>query len=278
MSTGAHDCPLPKRSSVAAEESTSGVVKRKKKFTPLVLAGVGLGLVAIPLAGFAATHSGQGSAGQGGESVAQAAPVSSDLWQGSEASIVNADGLHLNQGAASRAKYRDPIEVSACVTVDAPSDGARTMTQRDSLYYPMLPGTYEITSTFSWRVSPISGEAMAHEGDDYAGADGTPFYAVADGTVKSVSSNDHSGGMTVIEHHLPDGTRYESAYLHQWPETIPVTVGQQVKAGQQIGTVGSAGWSTGPHLHFEIHDASGTPVDPGAWMAQHGASNIGTDC
>ena len=56
---------------------------------------------------------------------------------------------------------------------------------------------------------------------------------------------------------------------------IRVTTGEKVEAGQEIGAVGSNGWSTGPHLHFEIHDSTDKPVDPQEWMANAGALYIG---
>lgn len=55
-------------------------------------------------------------------------------------------------------------------------------------------------------------------------------------------------------------------------------VGDRVSVGQQIGAVGSNGWSTGSHLHFEIHDSTDTPIEPTSWMAGHGAVFIGDDC
>jgi len=64
-----------------------------------------------------------------------------------------------------------------------------------------------------------------------------------------------------------DGTVFYSAYLHQYMNRITVKVGDQVTAGQTIGAVGNNGWSTGPHLHFEIHNEKDEPVDPEAWMA-----------
>ena len=57
---------------------------------------------------------------------------------------------------------------------------------------------------------------------------------------------------------------------------ITVKLGDTVTAGQVIGAVGNNGWSTGPHLHFEIHDASDTPVDPEPLMTCSGALPLST--
>jgi murein DD-endopeptidase MepM/ murein hydrolase activator NlpD len=51
-----------------------------------------------------------------------------------------------------------------------------------------------------------------------------------------------------------------------------VSVGQRVTAGQEIAHVGNRGQSTGPHLHFEVHDASGNKIDPGRWLQDRGVS------
>lgn len=95
-----------------------------------------------------------------------------------------------------------------------------------------------------------------HRAIDYAAAIGTPIRAVGDGTVTSAGWN--SGGygyLTKIRH---NGT-YSTNYAHQ--SKIAVRVGQKVKQGDIIGYVGSTGYSTGPHLHYEMVK-NGTKIDP----------------
>ena len=58
-------------------------------------------------------------------------------------------------------------------------------------------------------------------------------------------------------------------YKHMWASGVLVSTGDRVVAGQQIGRVGSSGWSTGPHLHFEVH-VNGSPVDPEQFMSEVG--------
>ena len=161
---------------------------------------------------------------------------------------------------------------------DGAADGTRTLTKADTLYWPLQQGTYQVTSPFSMRISPVSGTLLMHEGTDMAAPLGTPIYAVYPGEVIEVSENSRSGALITMRHTLSDGTVFYSAYLHQYMKDIKVKVGQQVNAGEQIGAVGSNGWSTGPHLHFEIHNSKNEPVDPEKWMVEHKAIFIGKEC
>ncbi|MEX3504709.1 M23 family metallopeptidase [Corynebacterium sp. LK2510] len=103
-----------------------------------------------------------------------------------------------------------------------------------------------------------------HNGVDIANAIGTPILAVANGTVLDAGPAQGYGNWVRILHE--DGA--VSVYGHM--STIGVTVGQQVTAGQQIAGMGSEGFSTGSHLHFEIHPDGVTPVDPAIWLAARG--------
>ena len=94
-----------------------------------------------------------------------------------------------------------------------------------------------------------------HQGIDFTAPKGTPIQATGDGVV--VKAGWHYGyGNTVIIRH---GYGYETLYGHM--SRITVKNGQQVKRGQQIGTVGSTGTSTAPHCHYEVHER-GKPVNP----------------
>lgn len=84
-----------------------------------------------------------------------------------------------------------------------------------------------------------------HDGIDIAASTGTPISAEADGRVTFAGSRGGYGNVVIIDH----GNGTETRYAHQ--DTIGVSVGQTVRAGERVGTVGSTGMSTGPHLHFE---------------------------
>jgi murein DD-endopeptidase MepM/ murein hydrolase activator NlpD len=103
-----------------------------------------------------------------------------------------------------------------------------------------------------------------HTGLDFAAPSGTPIYAVANGTISSASYDGSYGNKTVQT--LEDGT--ELWYCHQ--TSFTVSIGETVRAGEVIGTVGSTGHVTGSHLHVEVHPGGGDPVDPYTAMQQHG--------
>lgn len=98
-----------------------------------------------------------------------------------------------------------------------------------------------------------------HPGIDIGAAMGTPIRAAAAGTVIVAAYSGGYGNLVVIDH----GNGLATAYAHQ--SQIAVSVGQQVAQGQLIGYVGSTGFSTGPHLHFEVR-VNGSPVDPMGYL------------
>lgn len=105
-----------------------------------------------------------------------------------------------------------------------------------------------------------------HSGLDIAAPIGTPIYAAADGTVTDAGPASGFGLWVKVKH--DDGT--ETVYGHV--NDFSVQPGQHVSAGEQIATVGNRGQSTGPHLHFEVHDPSGVKVDPASWLATRGVA------
>jgi len=118
-----------------------------------------------------------------------------------------------------------------------------------------VPGYYEISSPFGWRIHPITQKRSLHTGTDIAASSGTQITAAGAGVVIMAGWNTAYGNMTIIDH----GKGISTLYGHQ--SALNVTEGQAVQANQVIGYVGSTGWSTGPHLHFEVR-VSGNPTDP----------------
>lgn len=118
-----------------------------------------------------------------------------------------------------------------------------------------LPVNGRITSGFGYRVHPITGVYKLHTGVDIACASGTPIHAAADGVVIIAGWQGAYGYTVVIDH----GGGISTLYGHC--SRILVGVGQTVRKGQVIARVGSTGFSTGPHCHFEKR-VDGRPVNP----------------
>ena len=121
-----------------------------------------------------------------------------------------------------------------------------------------------ITSAFGMRYHPILHYRKLHTGTDFAGG-GSIVRAADDGRVIMTVVSEAYGNFTVVDHGVIDGRRITTAYAHQ--AQFLVREGQRVQKGQQIGVVGSTGYSTGPHLHFEVR-RDGVVVDPMAWLAR----------
>jgi murein DD-endopeptidase MepM/ murein hydrolase activator NlpD len=110
-----------------------------------------------------------------------------------------------------------------------------------------------LSSGFGWRRHPIHRRWSLHTGLDIANVRGTPIRAAAAGEVIHAEVMEGYGRM--IDHGFGITTRY--AHCHR----LNVQAGQRVEKGQLIAQMGSTGWATGPHLHFEVH-LDGNAVDP----------------
>ena len=118
-----------------------------------------------------------------------------------------------------------------------------------------VPGYTRITSKYGMRTHPITGVYKLHTGVDIGAPMGTDFIAANDGTVTKASYNGAYGNMVIIDH----GGGISTLYAHG--SQIMVEVGQTVKKGDIILKVGSTGYSTGAHAHFEVR-VNGEVVDP----------------
>ncbi|MBJ8348457.1 M23 family metallopeptidase [Antrihabitans sp. YC2-6] len=124
--------------------------------------------------------------------------------------------------------------------------------------HTVSPAIAILTSGFGERWGSL------HAGIDLAGPIGTPIGAVMDGTVIEAGPASGFGLWVRVQH--ADGTI--SVYGHV--NDILSTVGQHVRAGDVIATIGNRGQSTGPHLHLEIWLPGGQKIDPLGWLAEHG--------
>ncbi|MFB7875070.1 peptidoglycan DD-metalloendopeptidase family protein [Nocardia sp. NPDC056064] len=128
---------------------------------------------------------------------------------------------------------------------------------------PLEVGTFTISDVFGSR----GGD---HKGIDMAAADGTTIYSVSDGKVVAAGPASGFGNWIVVDSVDTNGRAYSAVYGHMWDRGVRVRTGDTVTAGQPIGMVGSAGESSGPHLHFEIvpggRFTGGRQIDPMPWL------------
>ena len=118
-----------------------------------------------------------------------------------------------------------------------------------------VPGYTRITSKYAMRVHPITGQYKLHTGVDIGAPQGANFVAANDGIVTKAEKNPAYGNMVIIDH----GGGISTLYAHG--SEILVEVGQTVKRGESVLKVGSTGYSTGPHAHFEVR-INGITTDP----------------
>lgn len=170
-----------------------------------------------------------------------------------------------NEKAAAKAKA--DAENAAEAAEAAAAEKAKAAESKKSESAPkastsadvVVPAEGQLTSEFGPR------GGTAHNGIDIANSIGTPIVSAMDGEV--VDSGPASGfGMWVRVQHS-NGLITVYGHINE----SMVSVGQQVSAGEQIATIGNRGQSTGPHLHFEVHEG-GTKTDPLAWLNSHGIS------
>ncbi|MDQ0367064.1 murein DD-endopeptidase MepM/ murein hydrolase activator NlpD [Catenuloplanes indicus] len=172
------------------------------------------------------------------------------------------------QRTAAASPAAAPSAPTASPTPDKPSPspspgksaGTATPTSRPAAKAwvdPMPEG--RTTSCFGRRWGKL------HAGIDLAAASGTRVRAAGAGTVVTAGANYSGYGLSVLIDH---GNGFYTHYAHL--SRVSVEPGDRVTPGQTVGAEGSTGNSTGPHLHFEVHDGMWNQVDPAAWMAARG--------
>lgn len=192
------------------------------------------------------------------------------------------------KAAANSAAAAMEANPGQCVPKTATTMRAAFVSTNQKIVFPLA--RYTLTSRFGIRSDPMTGVSSFHAGDDFAAPLGTPIHAIADGVVTHAGAGieGRSNNLIIIEHTI-NGKTYESWYVHMYDNGVLVKEGQEVKAGDVIGLVGSNGKSTGPHLHLEIHDMTNAsaPQDgtkavlkdvPYAFLKKLGAVNPEADC
>ncbi len=145
---------------------------------------------------------------------------------------------------------------------------------------PLPADQFVLTSPFGMRKSPFTRADDFHKGLDLAAPTGTPVFATADGVVSFAGRYPlrdsvawwRFGNVVVVNH----TGRFITIYGHL--DTIKVQPGQQIRQGQNIATVGSTGWSTSSHLHYEVRsdlEQPGTyiPIDPRIYILNYQWNN-----
>lgn len=126
------------------------------------------------------------------------------------------------------------------------------------------PTDYRYISTYFGGSTPFQ-PGGGHGGLDLVNGSGTPIYAAADGTITSVTEMRLNGNFYAYGRYVVVGHNAKWSTLYAHLQSFAVSPGQEVKRGQVIGYMGSTGWSTGPHLHFEIWDYS-SRVNPLSYL------------
>lgn len=178
------------------------------------------------------------------------------------------DGYNNTEIVKEVAKNLDKVEQKLKVQDESYTAIINELKKKEILFHslPVLQPihTNELTrigSFYGYRPHPILGIIRMHTGLDLVAPSGTPVYASGDGKVQLVEKNRSGYGNNIIINHGINGLSSRYAHL----KTIDVKQGQRVKRGDFIGTVGSTGLSTAPHLHYEIL-VYGSTVNPLRFM------------
>ncbi|PSK98224.1 murein DD-endopeptidase MepM/ murein hydrolase activator NlpD [Haloactinopolyspora alba] len=127
----------------------------------------------------------------------------------------------------------------------------------------IMPSSGPITSPYGMRVHPLTGVYKLHSGTDFGASCGATVSAASAGTVESAEYAGAYGNQVTISHGVINGLDVTTTYNHL--SSFAVSAGQSVSTGDQIGSVGTTGSSTGCHLHFEVL-VNGEFTNPMSWL------------
>ncbi len=178
-----------------------------------------------------------------------------------------ADGQSMRSGRVLAAEFESGGNIHQALWFQEPGrKGGYFRPNGDSLRHAFLSSPVEfsrISSGFEMRLHPILNTWRQHNGIDFAAPSGTAVRAVGDGVVEFAGQQSGYGNIIIVKHRNDLSTVY--AHLSR----MDVKVGQSVTQSQFIGAVGSTGWATGPHLHFEYR-VNGEYTDPAVIAKQDG--------
>jgi murein DD-endopeptidase MepM/ murein hydrolase activator NlpD len=203
------------------------------------------------------------------DTAAGAARAARDQIAGLRAQLEPARAAAAAEQAAEQAALTDiqtrlGSDEAELASLEGPSDSIAALLRRRNTPGHIAPCDARpvpgpIISGYGPRRDPVSGASGFHPGVDMQATYGTPIVACRAGTIVIAGWEGGYGNAVVIDH----GGGMATLYGHQ--SRLAVAVGDQVAAGQVIGYVGSTGYSTGPHLHFEVR-IEGNTVDPSTYL------------
>lgn len=178
--------------------------------------------------------------------------------------------------SVSLARAAETAENTAAVqslpTSAVAADAARaefTIDVRPPLVYP-VGANAPVGSPFGPRDQACNACSTNHTGVDWNPGRGTPIVAIADGVVSKIGPAGSTLGVWVAIDHVINGQEITSIYGHMEAGSMPYALGDRVRVGDVVGTVGSTGVTTAPHLHFELR-IGGRAINPLPWLAANGA-------
>ena len=183
----------------------------------------------------------------------------------------DAEGQQLRTGRVLAAEFESGGKTHQAIWFQEPGrKGGYYRLNGESLRRAYLGSPVEysrVSSGFAMRMHPVFNAWRQHKGIDFAAATGTPVRSVGDGVVEFAGRQSGYGNIVIVQHRNNQSTAY--AHLSR----VDVREGQSISQGQFIGAVGSTGWATGPHLHFEFR-VNGEFHDPSTIAQQEGGTPI----